>query len=328
MSQSCPLCKNTEKEFFVRAYDRMVPRKENFNYVRCGSCSLVYLDPIPDNMEKYYPDNYSPYSISPKKKKKSAITRLAIRYHFSVDKPEGGVLIRFLFSQLSHLVMKRALSPFGKNRLLDIGCGAGNFLYRHQQLGWHVQGIDFSQKACETCQQQGLKVHHGDVFSADYDSNSFDVITLRQVIEHVPEPVRALRRAAEFLAPNGKILLSTPNVESLGILFFGNCWYPLEAPRHLVLFSPKTIRRLAEMAGLRVNRISMLIQPRYFSKSLQYLMGQERILPENFVERKQVFAREKKKKRKWIRYVASPLTRIGSWFGKGECMEVEMVKKT
>ena len=52
MSQSCPLCKNMEKEFFLRAYDRMVPRQENFNYVRCGSCSLFYLDPIPDNMEK------------------------------------------------------------------------------------------------------------------------------------------------------------------------------------------------------------------------------------------------------------------------------------
>ena len=136
-----------------------------------------------------------------------------------------------------------------------------------------------------------------------------------------------LRKTAEFLALDGKILISTPNIESLGFLLFGNCWYPLEAPRHLVLFSPKTIRRLAEMAGLRVNEISMLIQPRYFSKSLQYLMGQGRILPEDFLERKQVFASEKQKKRKWLRYIASPLTRIVCWVGRGEGMEVEMVKK-
>lgn len=324
-TQSCPLCKNTQKEFFVRAYDRLVPRQENFNYVRCASCSLVYLDPVPVDVGRYYPEDYSCHAAYPKKKQ-SPINRLAIRYHFSVDKPEGGALIRFLFSQLSCVVMKRTLSPFGENRLLDVGCGGGKFLYRHQQLGWHVRGIDFSQNACETCWQQGLKVHHGDVFSADYDKASFDVITLRQVIEHVPDPVGILRKTAEFLAPGGKILVSTPNIESLGFLLFGNCWYPLEAPRHLVLFSPKTIRRLAEMAGLRAKQIFMLVQPRYFDKSLQYIMGQGRILPEDFLERKQIFAKQKKGRRKRLHYIASPLTRIACWFGKGEGMEVELVK--
>ncbi len=327
MSQCCPLCKNTEKEFFVRAYDRMVPRQENFNYVRCTSCSLVYLDPVPVDIENYYPGDYDCHTISQKKKKKSPINQLAIRYHFSANKPEGGVLMPYLFSRLSRVVMKTTLSPFGKNRLLDVGCGAGKFLHRHQQLGWHVRGIDFSEKACQVCWQQGLKVHHGDVFSADYDRNSFDVITLRQSIEHVPDPVKVLSKVSQFLVPDGKILVSTPNVESLGFLLFGNCWFPLEAPRHLVLFSPKTIHQLAQTAMLRVNRISMLIRPRYFSKSVQYLMGQGRILPEDFIERKQIFAKEKKKKRKWIRYIAYPLTWIASWFGKGEIMEVEMVKK-
>jgi len=109
-------------------------------------------------------------------------------------------------------------------------------------------------------------------------------------------------------------------------LLFGNCWYPIEAPRHLVLFSPKTIRRLAEMAGLRVKQSSMLIQQRYFRKSLHYLMGQGRILPEDFLERKQIFAKQKKGTRKRLHYIASPLTRIACWFGKGEGMEVELVK--
>lgn len=327
-SQGCPLCKNTEKEFFVQAYDRMVPRQQNFKYVRCSSCSLVYLHPAPVDIEKYYPEDYGCHTISPKKKQISQINQLAIRYHFSANKPEGGVLIRFLFSQVSRVAMKTTLSPFGKNCLLDVGCGTGKFLYRHQQLGWHVRGIDISQKACHACWEQGLEVHHGNVFSADYDRNSFDVITLRQFIEHVSDPVRVLRRVAEFLVPDGKILVSTPNVESLGFLLFGNCWFPLEAPRHLVLFSPKTIRQLAEMAGLGVNRICMLLRPRYFSKSLQYLIEQGRILPEDFVKREQIFAREKMKKRRLARYIAYPITRIASWFGKGEIMEVEMVEES
>ncbi len=75
-----------------------------------------------------------------------------------------------------------------------------------------------------------------------------------------------------------------------------------------------------------MKQIFMLVQPRYFDKSLQYIIGQGRILPEDFLERKQIFAKQKKGRRKRLHYIASPLTRIACWFGKGEGMEVELVK--
>ena len=139
--------------------------------------------------------------------------------------------------------------PLQGQRLLDIGCGNGDFLVSAQEAGWDISGLEPDPKAAAVAQQSGLDVTLGtaDVF-ADA-SNCFDAITLSHVIEHVHEPGQLLQTVHRLLKPGGVVYIDTPNIDSHGAKFFGKNWRGLEAPRHLVLFNPASLTALLSASG-------------------------------------------------------------------------------
>jgi SAM-dependent methyltransferase len=96
----------------------------------------------------------------------------------------------------------------------------------------------------------GFRIHTGTVEDAPYPPPEFDLVSLVHVIEHLPDPVRTLARAAGFLRPGGRMFLLTPNADSLTFRFLRGAWYPLESPRHLHLFDARTLARACRRAGL------------------------------------------------------------------------------
>jgi len=129
-------------------------------------------------------------------------------------------------------------------RLLDIGCGNGYYLAVMKELGWEVAGIEIDPKAAEVAKSRfDILVHQGNLENAPFDDNYFDVITMSQVIEHVPDPVLFIQNAAKFLKPSGQMVVVTPKVQSLEHKIFSHNWYPLDPPRHLFLFTPKTLKK-------------------------------------------------------------------------------------
>ena len=98
----------------------------------------------------------------------------------------------------------------------------------------------------------GLQVFVGDILDAPFPAQSFDVITCFNVFEHVYDPKEVLVRVAKWLKPGGVFYTLMPNIDSAGARIFQSYWYPLELPRHLYHFSPATLRKVAESAGLRV----------------------------------------------------------------------------
>lgn len=134
-------------------------------------------------------------------------------------------------------------------RILDVGCGAGEWIGSMTKLGWSVDGVDFDEGAVMAANRAGLEVRCGSLEGQCYETDSFDAVTLNHVIEHVPDPVGTLSECCRVLKPSGKLVLFTPNTASLAHRLFGGDWRGLEPPRHLHLFCPKSMKSLLLKSG-------------------------------------------------------------------------------
>jgi len=134
-------------------------------------------------------------------------------------------------------------------RLLEVGCGSGWMLRLMQARGWRAEGVDFDEKAVAYARAQGLHVGLGDIRAQGYAAQSFDAIVGSHLIEHLYEPEEFLRECRRLLTQNGRLVLVTPNLESLGHKIFKRNWRGLEPPRHLQLFTANSIAELSRLAG-------------------------------------------------------------------------------
>ena len=141
-------------------------------------------------------------------------------------------------------------------RLLDIGCGGGRFMNRMKRLGWEVEGIDFDEKATsKITARYGMKTYTGDLVESRLPAEYFDAITLSHTIEHLFDPEKILMECMRILKPGGKLVVVTPNVESVGAALFGSFWRGWEPPRHLHMFSVKSLKCFLSRAGFDVTEI-------------------------------------------------------------------------
>jgi SAM-dependent methyltransferase len=137
---------------------------------------------------------------------------------------------------------------------LDIGFGDGSLLEVAAARGWRPFGTEIARPALERARARGFTVG-ADLSGPEFVPGAFDVVSLVEVVEHVPEARPFLRDAFRMLRPGGLLYVSTPNVRSLNARLLGTAWSVVSPPDHIVLFSAKALRaRLAE-AGFRVERV-------------------------------------------------------------------------
>lgn len=135
------------------------------------------------------------------------------------------------------------------SRLLDVGCGNGFFLAHMQGGGWQAEGLDPDPDAASTAANQGLSVRVGFLTENMYEEERFDALTMNHVLEHLHNPAETLRICYKILRRNGTIWIATPNINSDSHRHFGRHWRGLEAPRHLMIVNPGSMRRLLRDAG-------------------------------------------------------------------------------
>jgi len=141
-------------------------------------------------------------------------------------------------------------------RLLDVGCGSGDFLVTAKSCGWNAFGIDTDSNAVRYASSRGLDVKVGGIEHLEASGERFDVITLSHVLEHLHDPRSTLAGCLRLLKPGGRLWLETPNALALGHEVFGSAWRGLECPRHLVLFNRDNLFKL--LAELGFERVATL----------------------------------------------------------------------
>lgn len=284
---NCNLCGNNDYDLLFENYDRLHKKPGIFNIVKCKNCELVYLNPRPRNTGKYYPDDYVPHNL-PKEAFPESLTSKFInskKYY----KKNKSIIDRFFAS-----IFERIYNPIPccySGRVLDIGCGSGIGLYNLKKHGWHVYGLDPSEKTVKFARKElGLNnVFIGTLEDKKYSVNFFDVIILNHVIEHLPDPKTTLNEIKRILRSGGLLLITTPNFSSLNAKFFRQFWFPLETPRHLYLFTPTTLNKLLNSVGLIRKKSSFSISSYSFAKSIGYLLGNKKTINETIMNFKVIF---------------------------------------
>ena len=158
-----------------------------------------------------------------------------------------GKSAEFLFNPLTELSYHKVLDLFTKNTsgksILDVGCGKGDFVYAGVKEGWNVNGIELSQEAVDIAEKFLLPIRKVDFFSSEIRPASYDVVTMFEVLEHLPNPVNFIVRAAEIVKPGGLIYLTTPNYNSFDRRLQGIYW-PVIHREHLTYFTPQILHEI------------------------------------------------------------------------------------
>ncbi|MFN3705027.1 MAG: class I SAM-dependent methyltransferase, partial [Thermoflexales bacterium] len=117
---------------------------------------------------------------------------------------------------------------------------------------WDLLWLEPSSPAAEAARRLGLRVITGTLEETDFSARCFDAVTLWDVIEHLHDPAGALRRIARILKPDGILVIRTPNFDSWEARLFGRYWAGLEPPRHLFVFTPRTLGAMLAQAGFAI----------------------------------------------------------------------------
>ncbi len=262
---NCPVCGADKRALLHEDLtDRVffcAPGK--WSMYRCESCASAYLDPRPSlktiarAYQCYFTHDKVPdfSSLGFLRKVRRIFANSYRNHHYGTrDYPAS----RLCTHAASLIPNARAIIDAGmrhlprentQKRLLDLGCGNGEFLLRARSAGWVVVGADFDSKAVEAACCQGLDVRLGGVEVLNPDDEQFDVITLSHVIEHMHHPIEVLRACYRLMKPGGFLWIETPNIASEGHRLFGASWRGLEPPRHLVLFSLQSMHNALSAAG-------------------------------------------------------------------------------
>jgi SAM-dependent methyltransferase len=224
--EPCAVCGRAGAYEWLRAPDRLHGRQVPYTLVRCPGCSLVWLPqpPKPEEMHLHYTE----------------------AYHKLISGAGGPNPARRWRDRKTTL---------GKHRqsgtLLDLGCSSGSFLECMRSESWKLYGVEMSAEEARTAEARtGAQVFVGDVPDAPFAPESFDVITCFDVLEHMYEPRRVVAKVKDWLKPGGIFYVQVPNIDSAEGRVFGSYWHGLELPRHLFLYSPVSLKFLADSAGL------------------------------------------------------------------------------
>ena len=225
----CVVCGNADPQFMFQ--------KDGHAMVACRACGTVYVgeDPAAIDFDALYGESYYTGGSD------------AVFADYVGQEAARRAQARRKLLALRHLPPRVASG----GRLLDVGCAAGFFLAEARRF-YEVQGVELSTWSSAYARDRlGLPVFTGTLQDAQLPADHFEVVTLWDVIEHVPEPVPLLAEAARVLKPGGRLVLTTGDWGSAYARSKGADWHLMTPPWHLTMFSRATMQLAAQKAGLK-----------------------------------------------------------------------------
>ncbi len=265
--RTCAICQNYLNNKIFTAYEMQFGLRDPFEYFECASCGCLQIKEIPDNLDKYYPENY--YSFKTKKNPKKKPLRTFLRRQRSRYCLFGNNKIWPLRSKKygSFRWLKKTKTTFD-SAILDVGCGNGNLINRMQRDGFqNLMGVDPFIKE-SLFYQNGVTVLKKGILELE---GQFDLIMSHHSFEHMPQPLNVLKKFHELLKPEKFVLIRIPVAACFAWRHYGVNWGALDAPRHLFLHTVKSIRLLSEQAGFKVADIEFVSTENQFLHSELYL---------------------------------------------------------
>ncbi len=239
---NCPLC--------VSSRLRYTFSHEGYRIVRCADCGLMFSNPQPSDTELA-----AIYSAD---------------YFLGAESEEGRASTREMKRATARQYLSEIQRYVGEagGRLLEIGCGDGDFLVEAEGAGFHVTGVEYAPAACDQARarlQRG-EIICGELEKAGLEDAQFDLCVLSDVIEHVRDPLAFLREIHRLLKPGGAIFIATPSLASWSAKLLKQNWMEFK-PEHLTYFEPKTL----ETALFRTGYNQVIVQPGWKVLTFDYV---------------------------------------------------------
>jgi 2-polyprenyl-3-methyl-5-hydroxy-6-metoxy-1,4-benzoquinol methylase len=228
--------------------------KDGFDEYRCPICNLSFVSPQPEAV--WLKDKVYSYESGYQGNKKTDLSLI-------VEDSRSRKILDFLEKE----------KPEGS--LLDVGCSSGQFMYWASKRGFSCSGVEINKRTADIAISNGYKVHNGFLDDAPFERQSFDVVFLGDVIEHVNDPRKFIEDVRMFLKADGLIVISTPNVDCFWshatltlYKLFNIPWTSATPPHHLTQFSLSNLDMLMKGFGFKNTKSFFDLPP-----SLKYELG-------------------------------------------------------
>ena len=223
---NCPACLRTDCDYWGN--------KNGFELYKSKNCGLIFVWPKPNDTTHIYSRDYF-----------SGATKGFGYTNYDQDKePMRKVFLRYLKEIEKYLP--------NKGRLLDVGAASGYFMNLASTAGWQTSGVEVSEYAVALAKEKGLSLTRGTLENMSPAVGQFQVITLWDVLEHVPNPEEDIKKINKLLEIGGVVAINTPDSSSMGATLLGPRWHLTLSPEHLFLFNKKSLKIILERNGFEV----------------------------------------------------------------------------
>lgn len=244
-NMSCIICGSLKTKELFRVPNvhgrHLISIEEHFLIAQCVDCKIVFPVDVKINSDyykKYYEIGYYDDKIS----SKFSFWALDILANFSTKRKQ----------KLAESYLKNPNDPV---RILDVGCGSGNFLLRLDSKRFIKYGAEVNAEAVGLCESNGLAMYNQNVLDIDFTDTKFDVITMWHVLEHIHNPIETLKKIYTLLPADGLFIFQIPNSGSWGFKYGQANWFHLDSPRHLALYGIPGVEKLCELSGFKIVQI-------------------------------------------------------------------------
>ena len=255
MNNKCPWCGSEKAQINLWLKDEFLT-KEDFHICECLNCGLLYTMPRPDKekigayykSEAYYSHQENKKGFIPKVYERVKSINLKHKYRLATNGMQPG-------------------------KLLDIGCGVGDFLHTAEMHGWECIGVEPSEDA-KAIAQKRMK---GKIIASEelegFPDGAFDVITMWHVLEHVDDLKWQVAQLQRLVKPSGRVVIAVPNYKSYDGQYYKEHWAAYDVPRHLNHFNRITLSKIFKTSGLELVMMDKLKWDAYY---ISYLSEQYR----------------------------------------------------
>lgn len=249
----CPVCGSGNIKFYSKTKDYLVSKNE-FSIEKCSDCGFLFTNPRPfeNDLGDYY---LSGEYISHTDSKKSFWDFV---YH---------TVRKFMLKKKISFLSAHLISKINNSKLMDYGCGTGEFLLYARQRGFDVLGIEPSPHARNRASAKGITVEPG-LEHLQKGERKFHVITLWHVLEHIPDPRHIISDLINLLGKDGLIVVAVPEYLSFDSKFYKEDWAAWDVPRHLNHFNSETISKLFATYGFKMKGKHPLIFDSFYVSML------------------------------------------------------------
>ena len=246
MNKQCPWCGSEKSQIHLWLKDEFLT-KEDFQIYECKNCGLLYTEPRPDKEKigQYYKSE---------------------AYYSHQENKKG--FIPKLYESVKSVNLKKkykiATKGLKRGKVLDIGCGVGDFLHTMEQMGWEGSGIEPSEEAKEIARKRVRAQIWQPQEIESLPDNSFDLITMWHVLEHVDDVKEEIRQLQRLVKKGGRLVLALPNFKSYDAQYYNAQWAAYDVPRHLNHFCKESIVRIFRDSSFELTRTDKLVWDAYY----------------------------------------------------------------